>query len=48
LGKAYSDLFDWRQKGDYGDFIDFSEDDVRQILQPSRELINQIKIEIGK
>jgi len=21
LGKLYSDLFDWRQKGDYGDFF---------------------------
>ncbi len=25
LGKLYTDLFDWRQKGDYGDFFDFSE-----------------------
>ena len=22
-GKLYGDLFDWRQKGDYGDFFDF-------------------------
>ena len=26
LGKLYADLFDWRQKGDYGDFFDFTEE----------------------
>jgi len=26
LGILYSDLFDFRHKGDYGDFFDFDED----------------------
>ena len=42
LGKVYSDLFDWRQKGDYGDFFDFSEEDVKSIYLPTRKLINVI------
>ncbi len=46
--KLYSDLFDWRQKGDYGDFIDFSEDEVKSIYQPIRELIENLEKEIEK
>lgn len=41
-GRLYSDLFDWRQKGDYGDFFDFSEPDVNHLIDPCRELIDQI------
>ena len=46
FGKAYSDLFDWRQKGDYGDFFDFTEEDVNSILLPTKELIQAVKDEI--
>ena len=46
LGKVYSDLFDWRQKGDYGDFFDFTEDDVMSILDPTKRLIQSVKKEI--
>ncbi len=35
FGKVYSDLFDWRHKGDYNDFFDFSEADVKGAC-PSR------------
>jgi uncharacterized protein (UPF0332 family) len=48
LGKVYADLFDWRQKGDYGDFFDFTKDDVNSILNPTKELIAAVKIEIEK
>ena len=48
LGKLYSDLFDWRQKGDYGDFFDFSEEVVRSLQQPTRELIDQVIELLGK
>ncbi len=48
LGKAYADLFDWRQKGDYGDFFDFTKDDVTAMLKPTKLLIEAIKGEIGK
>ncbi len=46
LGKTYADLFDWRQKGDYGDFFDFTEEDVCSILLPTKDLIEAIKEEI--
>ncbi len=39
----YSDLFDWRQKGDYNDFFDFKEDDVLPLYEPCKELIVIIK-----
>lgn len=45
-GKVYSDLFDWRQKGDYGDFFDFTEKEVTSILFPTKELIDKVKKEI--
>jgi uncharacterized protein (UPF0332 family) len=48
LGKVYSDLFDWRQKGDYGDFFDFTEEDVKTILDPTKMLISKVKQEIGE
>ena len=48
LGKTYGDLFDWRQKGDYGDFFDFTEEDVNLILNPTKNLIEAIKSEINK
>ncbi len=43
MGKLYADLFDWRQKGDYGDFFDFSEEDVRPLMMPVRALIDVVK-----
>jgi uncharacterized protein (UPF0332 family) len=43
LGKFYSRLFDLRQTGDYDDFIDFSREQVLDLLQPANELITQIE-----
>lgn len=43
LGKFYSDIFDMRQSGDYGDYIDFSEADVLDLLNPSGRLITRIE-----
>lgn len=48
LGKLYADLFDWRQKGDYGDFFDFEEDEVVLLMEPTRVLIDAILKEIEK
>ncbi len=42
-GKLYADLFDWRQKGDYGDFFDFNKEDVVNLLEPTKNLIEEIK-----
>lgn len=43
LGKFYSRLFDLRQTGDYDDFMDFSKEQVIDLLQPANELITQIE-----
>jgi len=43
IGKFYSRIFDLRQSGDYEDFIDFSEDQVIELLEPAKELINHIE-----
>lgn len=48
LGKTYSDLFDWRQKGDYGDFFDFTEQDIKSIFLPTKELLDKVKDIIEK
>lgn len=45
FGKLYADLFDWRQRGDYGDFFDFNQEDVLPILQPTREMLEVIATE---
>jgi len=47
-GKLYSDLFDWRQKGDYGDFFDFEMKNVAPLMKPTSELLKLIKEEINK
>ena len=43
LGKLYSDLFDWRQKGDYGDFFDFEGEAVEPLYPEVERLILDIK-----
>lgn len=42
LGKLYSDLFDWRQKGDYGDMYDFDKETVESLLMPVEEFLKTI------
>jgi uncharacterized protein (UPF0332 family) len=43
LGKIYSQLFTWRQKGDYDDFFDFEKDKVMPYFKPVKELIDTIE-----
>lgn len=43
IGKFYSRIFDLRQTGDYEDFIVFSEDQVIELLEPAKKLINHIE-----
>lgn len=43
FGKLYSKLFDWRQKGDYGDLFDFTEEQVTPLLEPTEKLLLIIK-----
>lgn len=43
LGKFYSDIFDMRQTGDYDDFIDYSENDIIDLIEPAKEFIVEIE-----
>jgi uncharacterized protein (UPF0332 family) len=42
-GKLFSDLFDWRQEGDYSDFVSFDKDLTMPLIGKSEEFINLIK-----
>lgn len=46
-GKLYSKLFDWRHKGDYGDLFDFTENQVMPLIEPTENLLMEIKKIIG-
>ncbi len=46
LGKLYSDLFDWRHRGDYADFVDFKSHQVLPLVESVREFLDQIQVEI--
>jgi uncharacterized protein (UPF0332 family) len=43
FGKLYSQLFTWRQKGDYDDFYDFEKDKVLPYFGPVKKLIEIIE-----
>ncbi len=38
-GKMYSQLFTWRQKGDYDDLFDFNENNVTPYFEPVNKFI---------
>jgi len=42
-GKMYSQLFTWRQKGDYDDLFDFDKDKVMPYFKPVKDLIDLIE-----
>lgn len=42
-GKIYSQLFTWRQKGDYDDLFDFDKDKVIPYFKPVKELIGIVE-----
>lgn len=42
-GKIYSQLFTWRQKGDYDDLFDFEEENVLPYFKPVKKLIEQVE-----
>ncbi len=42
-GKTYSQLFTWRQKGDYDDLFDFDEDKVTPYFEPIEKMIESIE-----
>lgn len=42
-GKIYSQLFTWRQKGDYTDLFDFDKDKVEPYFEPVKSLLEIIE-----
>ena len=45
-GKLLSELFDWRQKGDYENVFDYDCDSVQPLFEPVIEMIRLIEEEI--
>lgn len=43
FGKIYSQLFTWRQKGDYDDLFDFDKDKVMSYFKPFNDLIDLVE-----
>ncbi len=48
FGKIYSQLFTWRQKGDYDDMFDFDTEKVMPYFVPVQDLISLIEKVINK
>lgn len=46
-GKLFSDLFNLRHTGDYGDSFDIDQSDVEEYLQPTIDLVSKIKVMIN-
>ncbi len=46
-GRLLSELFDWRQKGDYENIFDFNSDLVEPLFKPTIEMIELIEKEIN-
>lgn len=42
-GKFFSKLFDFRQKGDYGDLYDYEEDIARPLIEKARGFLDEIE-----
>jgi uncharacterized protein len=45
-GKLFSELFDWRQKGDYDNISEFTEEIVLPLFDPVKEMLTLIDMEI--
>ena len=42
LGRVFVQLFDWRQKGDYGDFYDFDKEKTMPLFNPVETLLDKV------
>jgi len=47
-GQLLSELFDWRQKGDYENIFDYDQASVQPLFIPVKEMLDLIKAEIQK
>lgn len=48
LGEFYNKMFEFRQRGDYEDFVEFEEVQVKQWLEEAENFINEIERIISK
>jgi uncharacterized protein (UPF0332 family) len=48
LGRFFSRMYDFRQKGDYADFVQFEEAKIREWLVLAESFINEVDQVIGK
>lgn len=48
FGLIFSQLFTWRQKGDYDDLFDFQKDKVLPYFEPIKKLIEEVEKLIAK
>jgi len=46
-GRLLSELFDWRQKGDYENIFDYDNESVQPLFEPVEEMIELIEKEIN-
>ncbi len=46
-GKLFSELFDWRQKGDYENIFDYNNESVQPLFEPVEEMIKLIEKEVN-
>ena len=46
-GRLLTELYDWRQKGDYDNIFDFDAKSVIPLFEPVYEMIQRIEEEIG-
>lgn len=46
-GQLLSELFDWRQKGDYGNIFDYDKDSVEPLFEPVDDMIKLIEKKIN-
>lgn len=47
-GQLFSELFDWRQKGDYQNIFEYDAELVKPLFEPIAEMIDLIDKEINK
>ena len=47
FGKLYSDLFDWRQKGDYNDHFDFDKESIEPVIPIVKAFLDVLADLIG-
>lgn len=44
LGRFYSRMYDFRQKGDYGDFVEFEKEKVKEWLDQASAFIDEMDV----